>query len=104
MVAGSIMSVSQSELYISSGTTVVCEAWVATRRPGNIGSTSISVYVDDQVCGGEVKLANSGWTKVGGKVKVNGDSHSFVVVVSTDTTGPEGSMTWVDDALMGVGC
>lgn len=102
--AASNMAVSQSGLNIPSGTTVDCSAWVASLRPGNIGSTAIELFIDDKSCGGPVYLGNSRWVKVGGKVTLSGESHNFVVTVTVDITGPQGSMTWIDDTFVGTGC
>lgn len=102
--AESTLSVSQSELQIPSGTTVECSVWVASNRPGNVASTAFEVFLDGVTCGTAINLGTTGWVKVGGKLAVSGDSHTFTVVVSSDTTGPQGSQVWIDDAVLGAGC
>jgi hypothetical protein len=103
-VADATMTLSQSNLSIPSGTTVDCSTWVASNRPGNRGSTRVEVFLDEVTCGSAVYLGTSGWVKVGGKMVVSGDSHTLAIVVVSDEAGPEGGQTWVDDALVGMGC
>jgi hypothetical protein len=103
-VADSTMTLSQSSLSIPSGTTVDCSAWVASNRPGNVGSTRVEVFLDEVTCGSAVYLGTTGWVKVGGNMVVTGDVHTMAIVVVSDQAGPEGGQTWVDDALLGVGC
>jgi hypothetical protein len=103
-VSDTTMTLSQSELSIPSGTTVECSVWVASRRPGNVGSTRVEVFMDQVTCGSAAYLGTNGWQKVGGKVTVNGDSHTMSIVVLSDETGPEGGQIWVDDASVGIEC
>ncbi|KAH7095039.1 hypothetical protein FB567DRAFT_19292 [Paraphoma chrysanthemicola] len=102
-VASSSLNLSQSGLKIPAGTTVDCSTWVATDRPGNVGNTHVELFVDEQSCGG-VYLGTTGWTKVGGKVMVSGDSHTFSIIAVSSETGPEGGAIWVDDAVLGTNC
>ena len=103
-VADATLTLSQSELSIPSATTVDCSAWVASNRPGNVGSTRVEVFLDGATCGSAVYLGTNGWVKVGGKVTVNGGSHTLAIVVVSDEAGPEGGQIWVDDAMIGIGC
>jgi len=103
-VAEATLTLSQSELSIPSGTTIECSAWVASDRPGNVASTGVEVFMDGVTCGNAVNLGTNGWVKVGGKITVSGDSHTYTIVVISDTTGPQGSQIWVDDAVVGTGC
>jgi hypothetical protein len=103
-VSDATMTLSQSGLNISSGTTVECSAWVASSRPGNVGSTRVEVFLDQVTCGSPAYLGTNGWQKVGGSVVVSGDSHTLAIVVSSDETGPDGSEIWVDDGIVGTGC
>jgi hypothetical protein len=103
-VSETSITLSQSDFSIPSGTAVECSAWVASRRPGNVGSTRVEVFMDGTTCGSPVYMGTNGWQKVGGKVTVNGDSHTMSIVIVSDETGPEGGQVWVDDALAGVGC
>ncbi|KAF2827651.1 hypothetical protein CC86DRAFT_214484 [Ophiobolus disseminans] len=102
--AVSTLSVSQSAVRIPSGTTVECSVWVASSRPGNVASTAVEVFLDGITCGSAAYLGTTGWVKVGGKITANGDSHTFTVVITSDTTGPQGSQIWIDDAVLGASC
>ncbi|KAF1843867.1 uncharacterized protein K460DRAFT_289919 [Cucurbitaria berberidis CBS 394.84] len=101
----STLTLSQSEINIPNGATVECAAWIASRRPGNVGSSRVEVFLDGQSCGTEY-LGTTGWTKVGGKVGVSGDGavHTLAVVVVSDEAGEEGWAVWVDDLWVGIGC
>ncbi|KAH8724613.1 hypothetical protein GQ44DRAFT_256928 [Phaeosphaeriaceae sp. PMI808] len=103
-VADCTLTLSQSNLSIPSGTIIDCSAWVASNRPGNVGSTRVEVFVDQVTCGSAVYLGTTGWVKVGGKVTVKGDSHTLTIVVVSDESGPAGAQVWVDDATVGIGC
>ncbi|KAF2026807.1 hypothetical protein EK21DRAFT_102978 [Setomelanomma holmii] len=103
-VADATLTVSQSSLSLQAGSTVDCSAWVASNRPGNTGSTRVEVFLDEKTCGSAVYLGTSGWTKVGGKITVDGTaSHTFAVVVLSDEAGPDGAMVWIDEAVVGNG-
>jgi hypothetical protein len=104
VVSHTSFTLSQSGLSISAGTTVDCSAWVASDRLGNVGSTSVQLFINEASCGGPVYLGTNPWVKVGGKVTVDQDSHTFSIVVISDVTGSDGSKTWVDDAFVGMGC
>jgi hypothetical protein len=103
-IADATLTLSQSGLAIPAGTTVDCSTWVASNRPGNMGSTRVEVFLDEQTCGSAVYLGTTGWTKVGGKIKVSGESHTLAIVVVSDESGPEGGLIWIDDAVVGIGC
>ncbi|KAF1920474.1 hypothetical protein BDU57DRAFT_440199 [Ampelomyces quisqualis] len=103
-VSHTTLTLSQSDISIPAGSSVECAAWVASNRPGNVGSTRVEVFMDEVTCGQAVYLGTNGWAKVGGDVKVNGDKHSMSIVIVSDATGPEGSKVWVDEAMAGTGC
>lgn len=104
VLSNTTFTLSQSGLTIPAGTTVNCSAWVASKRPGNVGSTSVELFIDETSCGGPVYYGTNPWQKIGGKVTVSQDSYTFSIVVISDVTGPEGSETWVDDAFVGMRC
>jgi hypothetical protein len=104
VLSNTTFTLSQSALTITAGTTVNCSAWVASKRPGNVGSTSVELFIDEASCGGPVYYGTNPWQKIGGQVTVSQDSHTFSIVVISDVTGPEGSETWVDDAVVGTSC
>jgi hypothetical protein len=103
-VSEATMTLSQSGLTIPAGTTVDCSAWVASSRPGNVGSTRVEVFLDEVTCGSVAFLGTNGWQRVGGKVTVAGETHTLAIVVSSDETGEEGSEVWVDNGMVGTGC
>jgi hypothetical protein len=103
-VSRTTLTLSQSDISIPAGTTVDCSAWVASNRPGNVGSTRVEVFMDEITCGQAVYMGTNGWVKVGGNIKVDGDKHSMSIVIVSDATGPEGSKVWVDDGMAGIGC
>ncbi|KAF2851091.1 hypothetical protein T440DRAFT_395160 [Plenodomus tracheiphilus IPT5] len=94
-----------------TGAVVECAAWVASFRPGNVGETSVEVFLDGVSCGGARGLGISGWTRVGGRVGaselgplLDGGVHTLVVVVISYGASEEGWQVWVDDVVVGVGC
>ncbi|CAO2656284.1 Nn.00g050870.m01.CDS01 [Neocucurbitaria sp. VM-36] len=98
----STLTISQSNIDIANGATVECAAWLASRRPGNVGSTRVEVFLDGLSCGMQY-LGTTGWTRVGGKVSVSGDGaiHTMAVVIVSDEAGDEGWTVWVDDLWVG---
>ena len=102
-VSHTTLTLSQSDISIPAGTAIDCSVWIASNRPGNVGSTHIDVFMDQVECG-NANLGTNGWVKIGGKINVEGDKHTMSIVIVSDKTGPEGSKVWVDDALAGVGC
>lgn len=104
------LTVSQTGFGIDGGNgrggdgSVDCSAWVASRRPGNVGSTRVEVFLDGVSCGLQY-LGTSGWTKVGGRVKPGPEStHTVAVVFISDQAGEEGWSLWLDDIVVGQGC
>lgn len=102
-VADATMNLSQYGFSIPSGAAVDCSAWIASRRPGNVGATKVQVMLDGQTCG-EAYFGTNGWIKVGGKVTVGEGPHTMAIVVLSDQAGPDGASVWVDDAFVGSGC
>lgn len=82
-----------------------CAAWVASRRPGNVGSTRVEVFLDGHSCG-LAYLGTTGWTRVAGKVNVSGDGaiHTIAVVAVSDEASEEGWHIWLDNMSVGAGC
>ncbi|KAH7378842.1 hypothetical protein BKA66DRAFT_571625 [Pyrenochaeta sp. MPI-SDFR-AT-0127] len=101
----STLTISQSSISIPNGGQVECAAWVASRRPGNIGSTRVEIFLDGQTCGIGY-LGTTGWTRIAGKVSVSGDGavHTLAVVAISDEASEEGWQFWLDDLSVGVGC
>ncbi|OAL46023.1 hypothetical protein IQ07DRAFT_603433 [Pyrenochaeta sp. DS3sAY3a] len=81
---------------------VGCGAWVASRRPGNVGSTRVEVFLDGQSCG-LAYLGTTGWTRVGGSVDAQGGElgSTIAVTVFSDEASEEGWSVWVDDVWVG---
>lgn len=68
----------------------------------------MEVFLDGMSCG-MAYLGTTGWTRVGGRVGVEGlgtgtEGHTFAVVVVSDEASVEGWSVWVDDLVVGVGC
>jgi hypothetical protein len=103
---GATAAISQSYVFIPDCTSIDCWAWVAASRAAGTGTTRVSVLVDDAQCGSTAEMQGmNGWTRVGGRVVVTGDSHTFVVVaMSYDGPGDEGWSVWVDDVGLEVWC
>ncbi|KAF1946716.1 hypothetical protein EJ02DRAFT_218238 [Clathrospora elynae] len=99
------ITLSQSGLSISPGQ-VNCSAWVASSRPGNMGSTRIEVYLDDVSCAPAVQVGTTGWMKVGGTVGVQDveGGHTLAVVIVGDVATDEGWSISLDDLSVGSGC
>ncbi|KAL6705286.1 hypothetical protein ACN47E_007096 [Coniothyrium glycines] len=100
------LTLSQSGFAIGSAAPgeMECSTWVASRRPGNVGSTRVEVFLDGISCGTQY-LGTTGWTKVGGKVKPSSDqTHTIAIVVNSDEAGDQGWSLWVDDVTVGQGC
>ena len=102
----STLTLSQSGINIPVGVEVECSAMVASRRPGNVGATRVEVFLDGVSCGGARWLGTSGWTRVGGKVRVGEvqGGHTVAVTLVSDEAGEEGWAVWVDDVVVGEGC
>ncbi|KAJ4365687.1 hypothetical protein N0V83_008307 [Neocucurbitaria cava] len=63
----STLTISQSAINIEAGASVECAAWIASSRPGNVGSTRVEVFLDGESCGMQY-LGTTGWTRVGGRL------------------------------------
>lgn len=97
----SSFTLSQSSIDVPVGSTVDCYAWVASKR--SEGVTRIEVFLDGISCGaGQLGVAEQGWKRVGGKVKVVGTGNgmpgsTIAVVVTSKIAGDEGWELWLDD-------
>jgi hypothetical protein len=102
------LTLSQSYINLSSGSTVDCHVWVMGSRPS--GQTRVEIFLDQVSCGkAALGVGKTGWTKVGGKIAVQdvvgGVGHSVAVSVQGDGVADEGG--WyvaVDDVGVVFGC
>jgi hypothetical protein len=108
-VVRATLTLSQSYIDLPTGSTVDCYAWVEGNRLS--GRTRVEMFLDQVSCGEAVYMGpgKKGWTKVGGKVTVQGVAggvgHSVALSVQGDgVENEEGWSVAVDDVGVMVGC
>lgn len=72
-----------------------CSAWVQSERNAGF-TTRFDVWIDELSCG-TVSLGNAGWTRVGGQVRVGGNSHVVTVAVTSEGADASGMGVGIDD-------
>ncbi|KAF2869044.1 hypothetical protein BDV95DRAFT_110539 [Massariosphaeria phaeospora] len=100
-VAFASLTLSQTDVSVPDGTLVDCSALVQAHRSGSGQGnfvTRFDVFIGDVSCGiGTVVNGATGWFRVGGRVRVVGDTHVAVVVVTSDKAGEHGASIGVRD-------
>ncbi|KAH7092142.1 hypothetical protein FB567DRAFT_232354 [Paraphoma chrysanthemicola] len=95
-------SLSQTDIYIPSGTRISCAALARlTRLRGS--PTTFDMYVDDVICGSGQLYGATEWTGVGGgEVVVQGDWHSFQmwVIMQVSLNDRDPPVVDVDDVMV----
>jgi hypothetical protein len=101
----STLTLAQSGLKLPQYGEVEVSAWVASNRPGNVGSTHVEVFLDGVLCG-STDLGTTGWVKVGGKGTATAskeDGSTIAVVVLSEHASSDGWSVWLDDFFVGSG-
>ena len=96
----STLTLSQTNINTSVGTTVDCYAWVAGKRTE--GMTDVEVFLDGVSCGQTtLGVGDPQWKRVGSRVRVtgtgNGMGSTIAIVATSGSAGEEGWEVWVDD-------
>lgn len=96
----SSLTMSQSGVAISEGSTVDCYAWVSGSRSENV--TTVTVFLDGLTCGTlDMKPGDEDWHRVGSKVKVvggvSGSGSTMAVVAVSKGAGEDGWDISIDE-------
>ncbi|KAF3049197.1 hypothetical protein E8E11_000757 [Didymella keratinophila] len=96
----SSLTMSQSGVMLTMGSTVDCYAWVQGSRSENV--TAVTVFLDGMTCGAlELKPGDDSWHRVGSKVKVvggvPGTGSTMAVVAMSMGSGEDGWDIYIDD-------